>query len=43
MQSDFISAQRSINALKKTISDMEALQHFCASITEMKEREEMSL
>ena len=37
---DFISAHRS---LKKTISEMIALQHFSASITETKELEEMVL
>ena len=36
---DFISAQRSSNTVKKTKSDMRALQRFCASINETREPE----
>ena len=38
---DFISAQRSSNTVKKTKSDMRALQRFCASINETREPEKM--
>ena len=39
---DFISAQRSSNTVKKTKSDMRALQRFCASINETREPEKMT-
>ena len=39
---DFISAQRSSNTVKKTKSDMRALQRFFASINETREPEKMT-
>ncbi|KAL9988017.1 hypothetical protein ACROYT_G002414 [Oculina patagonica] len=39
---DFISAQRSSNTVKKTKSDMRALQRFCSSINETRELEKMT-
>ena len=39
---NFISVQRSSNTVKKTKSDMRALQRFCASINETREPEKMT-
>ena len=39
---NFISAQQSSNTVRKTKSDMRALQHFCATINETREPETLT-